>query len=106
MKTLDTGATGFIDAHCVLRRLHDGHHVFGLDNFNSYYDPQFKHDPMRSVQEQEQAHPLPLSTVDLADTPAVEALFASDLAPATDFQPPIELDEELRCFAAWFLTND
>ena len=106
MKTLDTGATGFIDAHCVLRRLHDGHHVFGLDNFSSYYDPQLKHDRMRWVQEQEQAHPLPLSTVDLADTPTVEALFASDLARATDLQPPIELDEELRCFAAWFLTND
>jgi len=76
MNILVTGAAGFIGAHCVLRLLRDGHQVFGVDNFNDYYDPQLKHDRVRWVREQ--AGPFQLSTVDLADTSAVENLFAAE----------------------------
>lgn len=76
MKILVTGAAGFVGAHCALRLLRDGHQVVGLDNFNDYYDPQLKHDRVRWVQEQ--VGPFQLSTIDLADAAAIEALFVAE----------------------------
>ena len=37
-----TGAAGFIGAALVQRLLSRGQRVVGLDNLNSYYDPQLK----------------------------------------------------------------
>ena len=49
MTILVTGAAGFIGAH-VCRELHRrGEPVVGLDNFNSYYDPQLKHDRLAAL---------------------------------------------------------
>ncbi|PMZ98764.1 MULTISPECIES: NAD-dependent epimerase/dehydratase family protein [unclassified Pseudomonas] len=76
MKILVTGAAGFIGAHGVLRLVRDGHQVIGLDNFNSYYDPQLKHDRVDWVRGQ--IGDVQLATVDLADAAALEALFASE----------------------------
>ena len=42
MNILVTGAAGFIGSSLIDRLLLDGHTVIGLDNFDSYYDPQFK----------------------------------------------------------------
>lgn len=76
MKVLVTGAAGFIGAHCVLRLMRNGHSVVGLDNFNSYYDPQLKHDRVQWVREQ--VGDFQLATVDLADASAMEALFVRE----------------------------
>jgi UDP-glucuronate 4-epimerase len=76
MKILVTGAAGFIGAHGVLRLVRDGHQVIGLDNFNSYYDPQLKRDRVDWVRGQ--IGDVQLATVDLADAAALEALFASE----------------------------
>jgi UDP-glucuronate 4-epimerase len=76
MKVLVTGAAGFIGAHCVLRLMRDGHSVVGLDNFNSYYDPQLKHDRVQWVRGQ--VGDFQLATVDLADASAMEALFVRE----------------------------
>lgn len=39
---LVTGCAGFIGSHIVERLLGCEHEVIGIDNFNSYYDPQIK----------------------------------------------------------------
>jgi UDP-glucuronate 4-epimerase len=44
MKYLVTGAAGFIGYHVSLRLLQAGEQVIGLDNLNSYYEPQLKLD--------------------------------------------------------------
>ena len=42
MKTLITGAAGFIGMHCALRLLDRGDEVIGIDNLNDYYDVSLK----------------------------------------------------------------
>ena len=44
MKILVTGAAGFIGFHTCLKLVSIGHKVYGIDNINSYYDPQLKFD--------------------------------------------------------------
>ncbi len=39
-----TGAAGFIGAALSLRRLNEGHRVWGIDNLNDYYDVSLKKD--------------------------------------------------------------
>lgn len=42
MKYLVTGAAGFIGMYTAKRLLEQGHQVVGLDNLNSYYEPELK----------------------------------------------------------------
>ncbi len=42
MKTLVTGAAGFIGSHLCERLLTDGWVVVGIDNFDDFYDPRIK----------------------------------------------------------------
>lgn len=42
MKVLITGSAGFIGSTLVLRLLHRGDTVIGIDNHNAYYDPAIK----------------------------------------------------------------
>ena len=44
MKTLVTGASGFIGFHLCKRLIKMGHEVSGIDNFNQYYDNKLKFD--------------------------------------------------------------
>ncbi len=43
-RILVTGAAGFIGFHLSRALKKEGHFVFGMDNFNNYYNPQLKHD--------------------------------------------------------------
>ena len=42
MRILVTGAAGFIGSHLCEKLASLGHEVFGVDNFNDYYDPKLK----------------------------------------------------------------
>lgn len=44
MRTLITGAAGFIGSALALKLLQIGHTVIGIDNHNAYYDPSLKED--------------------------------------------------------------
>ena len=51
MKTiLVTGSGGFIGAALVIRLLKNGEKVIGLDNLNSYYDPNLKKSRLKQIQ--------------------------------------------------------
>jgi UDP-glucuronate 4-epimerase len=72
-KILITGAAGFIGAHLAKKLIDGGAEVVGLDNLNDYYDPQLKKDRMATLA----AGPhFCHVNIDLADRPAMAALFA------------------------------
>ena len=75
---LVTGAAGFIGFHVARRLLRSGHRVVGLDNLNSYYDPQLKAarlDILRSDSRFRFEH------LDVADRIAIPQLFARNRFP-------------------------
>ena len=75
MKTLVTGAAGFIGMHVAERLLAAGHQVTGLDNLNDYYDPALKQARLVRLRD------LPGFTfqrMDLADGAGMRALFAAE----------------------------
>ncbi len=75
MKILLTGAAGFIGMHTAKRLLERGDEVVGVDNLNDYYDVKLKQARLAQLQ------PYPnfrFIQCDIADRPAMEALFASE----------------------------
>ena len=47
---LVSGAAGFIGAALVIRLIENGENVIGLDNLNSYYDPNLKELRLKRIQ--------------------------------------------------------
>lgn len=70
---LVTGAAGFIGFHVTERLLRSGHRVFGLDNLNSYYDPQLKGARLNILRNDPRFQ---FEKMDLADRRAIKELFA------------------------------
>jgi UDP-glucuronate 4-epimerase len=72
MKTLVTGAAGFIGYHTAERLLARGDEVVGLDNLNPYYDVRLKEARLARLEE----HPgFTFHRTDLGDRKAMEELF-------------------------------
>jgi UDP-glucuronate 4-epimerase len=69
---LVTGSAGFIGYHVARTLLDHGARVVGLDNFNDYYSPALKHDRDRELRRRPNFISI---AADLADLPAMEALF-------------------------------
>ncbi|MFW2405382.1 MAG: NAD-dependent epimerase [Gammaproteobacteria bacterium] len=73
MKILVTGAAGFIGFHTSRLLLERGDEVVGLDNLNDYYDVTLKQARLDIL---EKTPGFSFVKIDLADRPAMEALFA------------------------------
>lgn len=73
MKVLLTGAAGFIGRATAEALLKDGHQVVAVDNLNDYYAVSLKHARLATLREQPGLQFYPL---DVADWPALDALFA------------------------------
>lgn len=79
MKTLVTGAAGFIGSHVALRLLAAGDQVVGLDNLNDYYEVSLKEARLARVEaaaREEGAGDFTLVKLDVADRANIERLFA------------------------------
>ena len=72
-KVLVTGAAGFIGFHLSRRLTAAGCQVVGLDNLNDYYDVNLKKARLKQLAKHENFTD---ARLDLADLPALEALFA------------------------------
>jgi UDP-glucuronate 4-epimerase len=75
VKTLLTGAAGFIGMSTALRLLSRGDEVLGVDNLNPYYDVQLKLDRLQRLQEQPGFR---FAKLDIADRTAMAQLFADE----------------------------
>ena len=75
---LVTGAAGFIGFHVARRLLAEGHHIVGLDNLNSYYDPALKQSRLDLLRPDSRFRFL---QVDLADRLSIARLFAEHRFP-------------------------
>lgn len=73
MKVLLTGAAGFIGRATAEALLKAGHQVVAVDNLNDYYAVSLKHARLAALREQPGLQFYPL---DVADWPALDALFA------------------------------
>lgn len=74
-KYLVTGTAGFIGFHTAQRLLARGETVVGLDNLNSYYRVQLKHDRLAQLQGKPG---FSFAQIDLVDRDALKALFAKE----------------------------
>jgi UDP-glucuronate 4-epimerase len=92
MNILVTGAAGFIGFHVALRLAERGENVVGLDNINTYYDPELKFARLRELgiprEEAEKWYKIARSErfgagcrfvrMNLEDADAVKMLFANE----------------------------
>jgi UDP-glucuronate 4-epimerase len=75
LKTLITGAAGFIGMHCALRSLERGDDVIGIDNLNDYYDVSLKQARLAKLRPHVKFN---FHQIDISDRDAMAALFASE----------------------------
>ena len=71
MKILVTGAAGFIGSKLAWSLARRGDDVVGIDNFNDYYDVRLKQARVKEFG-------LSVQTMDIADKPALDAIFAAE----------------------------
>lgn len=85
MNILVTGAAGFIGSHLAVRLAEDGHRVVGVDSFNAYYDPAFKHANAEEVK----AAGAEVRLLDLAEEALTDTLSGVEIVFHAAAQPGI-----------------
>ena len=75
MRTLVTGAAGFIGMHCALRLLDRGDEVIGIDNLNDYYDVSLKQARLAKLNPKEKFN---FHKIDISDSDDMADIFASE----------------------------
>jgi len=73
LKTLITGAAGFIGMNCALRLLDRGDDIIGIDNLNDYYDVFLKQARLARLEPHEK---FGFHKIDISDRDAMADLFA------------------------------
>jgi UDP-glucuronate 4-epimerase len=72
MKILVTGAAGFVGSHVAAALSERGDHVVGIDNLNTYYDPNLKSDRLKHIVT---SPSFEFIKMDISDRAAIEVLF-------------------------------
>ncbi|MEB4593499.1 NAD-dependent epimerase [Candidatus Thiothrix sp. Deng01] len=78
MRTLITGAAGFIGMHLALKLLERGDEVVGIDNFNDYYDVSLKERRLQRIIDADKQGRFTFIRLDLADRDGMAKLFAAE----------------------------
>lgn len=74
MKVLITGSAGFIGTHLANRLSNSGYEVLGVDNYNSYYNVDLKHERVNNLLG---AHSGIIREVDIQNNLALDKIFES-----------------------------
>ena len=73
MKILLTGAAGFIGMHVASKLLKRGDSVIGIDNLNSYYDPELKKERLKLLNNFERFN---FKKIDISDADEIKNIFS------------------------------
>ncbi len=80
MRIIVTGAIGFIGFHLCKKLIQKDCQVFGIDNFNSYYDPKLKEERFKELKKISRNKKFRIFRVDIGNLNAIEKIF-SDINP-------------------------
>ena len=73
MKILLTGVAGFIGMHVASKLLERGDSVIGIDNLNSYYDPELKKERLKLLNNFERFN---FKKIDISDSDEIKNIFS------------------------------
>jgi len=73
-KILVTGCAGFIGMHLCKSLLRDDYQVYGIDNFNDYYDPNLKKERLNKLSTNKN---FSFTRLDISDLKPLEKVFSS-----------------------------
>jgi UDP-glucuronate 4-epimerase len=81
MKIFITGVAGFVGFHLTKHLLANGYDVVGIDNLNSYYDPELKKNRIKillDIKNDEDSSSLDFYSYDLNDSKEIDNIFSAN----------------------------